>query len=62
MRNPTREIDIEAPARIYAVLDHLDLNREAVLVIVNGALVPGDAVLTETDTVEIRSVISGGAL
>lgn len=62
MRNPTREIDIEAPARIYAVLDRLDLNREAVLVIVNGALVPGDAVLTESDTVEIRSVISGGAL
>ena len=62
MRNPTREIDIEAPARIYAVLDRLDLNREAVLVIVNGALVPGDAVLDETDTVEIRSVISGGAL
>jgi sulfur carrier protein len=38
-----------------------DLNRESVLVIRNGAIVPGDETLLEADEVEIRPVISGGA-
>jgi molybdopterin converting factor small subunit len=32
-----------------------------VLVIVGDTLVPGDALLQDADTVEIRPVISGGA-
>jgi sulfur carrier protein len=43
------------------VLGQLDLPRESVLVIRNGTLVPGDAILDDDDVIEVRPVISGGA-
>ncbi len=61
LRNPRREIDVPGPRRVHALLDSLDLSREAHLVIRNGTLVPGDAELTDDDVVEIRPVISGGS-
>jgi sulfur carrier protein len=60
LRNPRRELDIEGVRSVIALLARLDLDRESHLVICNGTLVPGDASLAETDTVEIRPVISGG--
>lgn len=61
LRNPKRELEIEGPVRVHALLDRLELNRETVLVIRGDTLVPGDILLEDTDVVEIRPVISGGA-
>ena len=45
---------------MIALLNRLDLNRESVLVIQGDELVPGDAMLDDAETIEIRPVISGG--
>lgn len=61
LRNPKREIDMAGPVRVHALLERLELNRESVLVIRGDTLVPGDVLLDDSDVVEIRPVISGGA-
>jgi sulfur carrier protein len=60
LRNPRREVELAGPLRVHALLDRLELNRESVLVIRGDTLVPGDELLDDTDTIEIRPVISGG--
>ena len=61
LRNPRRELDVDGPVRVDTLLRRLEINRESVLVIRGGELVPGDAELGADDVVEIRPVISGGA-
>jgi sulfur carrier protein len=61
LRNPKRVVEVSGPVRVNALLDRLELNRESVLVIRGDTLVPGDALLDDSDTVEIRPVISGGS-
>lgn len=61
LRNPRRELDLPGPTTVRALLAHLDLNPESVLVIVADELVPHDAPLADDDRVEIRPVISGGS-
>lgn len=60
LRNPKREVEVDGPLRVHALLARLDLNRESVLVIRGDTLVPGDVLLDDSDVVEIRPVISGG--
>ena len=60
LRNPRRELDMRGPMTVISLLDRLEMPRETVLVIKGDTLVPGDALLDDADTVEIRPVISGG--
>jgi sulfur carrier protein len=61
LRNPRRELEMEGPIRVHALLERLEINRESVLVIRGDTLVTGDEQLLEDDEVEIRPVVSGGA-
>jgi len=61
LRNPRRELDMDGPMRVHALLERLEINRESVLVIRGDTLVVGDALLDDADDVEVRPVISGGA-
>ena len=49
------------PVSVVKLMNRLDLNRESVLIVRNGTLVPGDSMLADTDVIEIRPVISGGS-
>jgi len=62
LRNPKREIEVSGSMQVSTLLARLDINRESVLVIRSDTLVAGDAWLDDSDDVEIRPVISGGAL
>lgn len=53
---------MSGPLAVSTLLARLELNRESVLVIVDGTLVTGDAHIADPATVEIRPVISGGAV
>lgn len=60
LRHPNRDIEVNGPISVVKLLNRLDLNRESVLVVRNRELVPGDAMLDDSDVIEIRPVISGG--
>ncbi len=60
LRNPRREVEIEGPMTVVALLQRLEINPESVLVIAGDELVPRDARLDDAAVVEIRPVISGG--
>ena len=61
LRNPKREVEVEGPITVHALLQRFELSPEAVLVIVGDELVTHDRKLTDDASVEISPVISGGA-
>ena len=61
LRNPRREIDVDGPITVHALLQRFELSPETVLVIVGDELVTHDVRLDDDAAVEIRPVISGGA-
>ena len=60
LRNPRREVEVEGPIRVHALLQRFDMSPESVLVIVGDELVTHDVRLDDDAAVEIRPVISGG--
>ena len=60
MTHPHKELEVPGPTRVHQLLQRLDLTPEAYLVIRGDELVTEDTVLRDSDSIEIRSVISGG--
>ncbi len=51
---------MNGPISVVKLLNRLKMSRQEVLVIQDGTLVPGDALLGDDAVVEVRPVISGG--
>ena len=62
LSHPTRHVELKGPKRVKELLRELNLVQEAHLVIRGDDLVTGDEVLQDGDMVEVRPVISGGAV
>jgi len=61
LRNPDRVLDMSGPTTVLDLLKELSIVPEAVLVIRDATLLTRDEKLRETDEVEVRPVLSGGA-
>jgi tRNA-5-methyluridine54 2-sulfurtransferase len=61
LRNPDRELEVSGARRVREVLSELGIDPDTVLVIRDRTLVTREERLEDTDDVEIRPVISGGA-
>ena len=61
LRNPDRVVEISGPATVVDLLRELSIVPEAVLVIRDATLLTRDEELTESDELEVRPVLSGGA-
>ena len=61
LRNPDRVVDVSGPKNVTALLQHLGIVPESVLVIRDATLLTRDEAVTESDEIEVRPVLSGGA-
>jgi sulfur carrier protein len=62
LRNPDRVVEVSGPKTVTALLTHLGIVPEAVLVIRDATLLTRDEAVTEEDEIEVRPVLSGGSL
>ena len=61
LRNPDRVVDVSGPKTVRDLLTELQIVPEAVLVIREATLLTRDEALDDSDEVEVRPVLSGGA-
>ena len=61
LSHPAREVEVKGPKRVKEVLRELNLIVEAHLVIRGNELMTEDELALDSDHLEIRPVISGGA-
>jgi sulfur carrier protein len=62
LRNPDRVVEVTGPKTVRAMLDELGIVPEAVLVIREATLLTRDEAVAPEDELEVRPVLSGGAL
>ncbi len=55
-----KRVKIAAGADVEGMLKQLGINRETVIVSVNGVIVPDQTPLRDNDSVEVLKVVSGG--
>lgn len=60
IRHQRREVELAGVGTVGELLQRLQLNPEAVLVVRGTELLTRDAQVTEDDEIEIRPVVSGG--
>ncbi len=61
LRNPDREVDVAGGRLLREILTELAIDPDTVLVIRSGELLTRHDRVDDTDKLEIRPVISGGA-
>ena len=61
LRNPDRDVEVSGPRTVEQLLDHMGIAPESVLVIRDATLLTRDEALGQSDSVEIRPVLSGGS-
>jgi len=61
LRNPKREVEVAGNRRVKDVLRELEILPETVLDIRGDELITADQVVSDTETIELRPVMSGGA-
>src|SRR5262245_23412583 len=61
LRNPDRDVDVTGGRRVNEVLAELDIDPDTVLVIRDRSLPTRNDRVDESDELEVRPVISGGA-
>jgi sulfur carrier protein len=60
LHHPQREAALKGPKKVLQVLRELEILPDTVLVIRGDELIAEDEVVNDSDTIEVRPVISGG--
>ena len=61
LRNPDRVVEVSGPKNVQMLLRELQIVPESVLVIRDATLLTRDEALNDSDELEVRPVLSGGA-